>query len=195
MNAKELRTILDQHKLWLESNRKKGKRANLREADLRHANLSNADLRYADLSSADLSFADLSFARLSEADLEAAGLSGANLSNANLSFAELRYSDLSFADLRRASLRYADLRRASLRYADLRGADIDYASWPIWCGSLSPKIDRRIAAQLLYHTLRAMKSCDDDPDVAAVLSNEACLRLANSFHRVIECGRIKFSGN
>lgn len=195
MNAEELRTILEQHKLWLESNRKKGKRAYLRDADLRYADLRSADLRYACLCNADLSFADLSYARLSEADLVAAGLSGANLSNSDLRFAELRYADLSFADLSNAKLRYADLHRINLRYADLRGADIDYSSWPIWCGSLSPKIDRRIAAQLLYHALRAMQSCSDDPDVAAVLSNEACLRLANSFHRVIECRRIKFSGN
>ena len=41
------------------------------------------------------------------------------------------------------------------------------------------KIDKRIAAQLLNNALRAMESCPDDPEVAAVLSNEAAWRLVN----------------
>lgn len=65
---------------------------------------------------------------------------------------------------------------------------MDYSCWPLWCGSLTPKIDKRIAAQLLYHALRAMQSCADDPDVAAVLASPACVALANQFHRANECG-------
>ena len=87
--------ILEDHKEWLMSCRKKGKYANLSYADLRSANLRSADLssanlRYADLSSADLSYADLSSADLSYADLRSANLSSANLSSANLSSANLR---------------------------------------------------------------------------------------------------------
>lgn len=185
MKAEELKTILDQHRLWIESDGVRGKRADLRSANLCNKDLHCADLRRADLSYADLVGANLCYANLSNADLRGATLLEANLSFANLSNAELRYSNLV----------NAKLHRAQLRYADLRGADIDYATWPLSCGSLSPKIDSRIAAQLLYHALRAMQSCSDDPDVAAVLSSEACLRLANSFHRVGECRRIKFSGN
>lgn len=165
MNAGKLRTILDQHKLWIKSHGKKGKRA-----DLSCQDLNGADLQYANLSCADFHVSDLSHAKLRNA----------NLQNANLRHADLYFADLNFADL---------------RDADLRGADIDYSSWPLWCGSLSPKIDKRIAAQLLYHALRAMQSCADDPDVAAVLRSKANIRLASYFHRVRSCGRIKFSGN
>ena len=94
------------------------------------------------------------------------------------------------ADGIRADLRNADLRNANLCDADLRGADLDHSAWSLGCGSLDIKVDKRIAAQLLYHALRAMMSCADEPDVAAVLSSEACLRLANQFHRVDECGEV-----
>lgn len=44
------------------------------------------------------------------------------------------------------------------------------------------------------YALRAMQSCANDADVAAVLSSKPCLRLANQFHRVKECGRINAPG-
>ena len=47
MNTDELKTILEQHKLWLED--EGGARAYLRDADLQGANLRGADLRGADL--------------------------------------------------------------------------------------------------------------------------------------------------
>ena len=37
MKPSELKTILDQHRLWVESNQKQGTRANLQSADLRGA--------------------------------------------------------------------------------------------------------------------------------------------------------------
>lgn len=61
MNKAELDKILDNHKLWLETNGEAGARANLSYADLRRADLSYANLRRADLSYADLSCADLDF--------------------------------------------------------------------------------------------------------------------------------------
>lgn len=61
----------------------------------------------------------------------------------------------------RANLQGANLRDADLRDADLRGANVDYSCWPLWCGSLDAKVDRRIAAQLAYHFCRL--DCDD-PD-------------------------------
>ena len=113
MNANDLKTILEKHKMWL--NDEDGGEM----ADLRGANLSGADLRGADLRGADLSGADLSRANLSGADLSVANLSGANLRWANL-----RGADLSGADLRGANLSGADLRGANLRWANLRGADL-----------------------------------------------------------------------
>ena len=134
----------------------------------------------AGLRGADLRYADLSRAELHDADLHDADLRGANLYDA-----ALRDADLSGADLRGANLRGADLREANLS-----GANLDYSCWPLWCLSLSVRIDARLAAQLLYHCLRAMDSVDD-PEVRAVRNNPANIELANRFHRVAECGEIK----
>ena len=55
-SKQELDKILDNHKLWLQTNGEKGERADLSYANLRYANLRSADLSYANLSSADLDF-------------------------------------------------------------------------------------------------------------------------------------------
>ncbi|MEI7019420.1 pentapeptide repeat-containing protein, partial [Pectobacterium parmentieri] len=49
MNATELKKILDEHKVWIESFRENGSRADLCGADLRGADLRGADLRGANL--------------------------------------------------------------------------------------------------------------------------------------------------
>ncbi len=72
MKSEELKRILAQHVVWLNSNR--GEMANLREADLLGANLRGADLRWADLRGADLRWADLRGADLRWADLRGADL-------------------------------------------------------------------------------------------------------------------------
>ena len=84
ITKEELETILEQHKLWSDSNGKDGKRANLTGADL-----SDADLMFANLTFADLSGAILSGADLSDADLTRADLSGADLINSELEYANL----------------------------------------------------------------------------------------------------------
>ena len=76
----------------------------------------------------------------------------------------------------------ASLRSADLRDADLRDADLDYSCWPLWCGSLSPKIDKQVACQLLYHVMMAMQGCDDE-DVREFLKIDRAKALANLFHR------------
>ena len=139
------------------------------------------DLSNADLSNADLRGADLRGAGLSNADLRDAGLS-----NADLRDADLRGADLSNADLRGAGLRGADLRGADLRGADLRGADLDYSCYPLWCGSLHFKADKRLACQLAYH-LCSMQ-CDD---ADYIKMRNSILGFANQFHRVDECGELK----
>ena len=165
--------------------------ADLSNANLRGANLSNADLRGADLSNANLRGADLSDASLRGANLRGADLSNANLrgaglSEADLSNANLRGAGLRGADLRGADLRGADLRGANLRGADLRGADLDYSCYPLWCGSLHFKADKRLACQLAYH-LCSMQ-CDD---ADYIKMRNSILGFANQFHRVDECGELK----
>ena len=102
------------------------------------------------------------------ADLQGANLQGANLQDANL---------------QDANLQGADLRYANLQGANLQGANLDYSCWPLWCGSLDVKVDRRIAAQLAYHFCRL--DCDDPDYIAA---RNAIIHFANEFHRVEECG-------
>jgi len=52
LKPSELNTILEQHRLWIESDQKQGKRANLQDAYLRGACLQGAYLRGADLQGA-----------------------------------------------------------------------------------------------------------------------------------------------
>ena len=134
----------------------------------------------------DLSNANLRGANLSDADLRGAGLSDADLSNANLSNADLSNANLSNADLRGAGLSNADLRGAGLSNADLSNADLDYSCYPLWCGSLHLKANKRLACQLAYH-LCSMQ-CDD---ADYVKMRNSILGFANQFHRVNECGELK----
>ena len=62
MNTDELKTILEQHKLWLEDDG--GARADLQDADLQYADLQDADLQRADLQGANLRGANLRGANL-----------------------------------------------------------------------------------------------------------------------------------
>ena len=154
----ELKRVLAKHAEWLKD-LSKGACADLRNADLRNADLRNADLRNADLRNA-------------------------NLRNADLRNADLRNANLRNANLRNADLRNADLRNANLRGANLRGADLDYSCLPLWCGSLDIKIDKRLAAQTLYHFLR-MKTTNKE--ILAVQKLPKLRALASKFHRFGEC--------
>lgn len=54
------------------------------------------------------------------------------------------------------------------------GADIDFSCWPLWCGSLNVKIDRRIFCQLAYHLCRVIVDDDSCKEAQLMLG-----RLAN----------------
>ena len=92
-------------------------------------------------------------------------------------------ADLSGADLSGADLSYADLRDANLRDANLRDANLDFSCWPLWCGSKSVKVDRRIAAQLAAHF--CVLDCDD-PDY--IKARDAVMEFAKTSHRAKELG-------
>lgn len=147
-------------------------------------------LRYVYLFRADLSNANLDGAHLFKADLRGARLYGARLRGARLYGSDLRSADLRGARLRGACLRDADLRSAALNNADLREVDLDYSAWPLWCGSLTARINKRIFCQLLYHVVRAGQSVEDE-EVRKFLDLPEVINLANQFHRVKECGEIK----
>ena len=99
ITEEELKTILEQHTLWLDSNGKEGKRADLTGANLTCTNLTGADLTGADLTDADLTWADFTGANLTSADLYGACLYGANLFGADLTGAILIDSELEYANL------------------------------------------------------------------------------------------------
>lgn len=94
-------------------------------------------------------------------------------------------ANLRGANLRGANLQDAALQGAKLWGADLRGANIDYSCWPLWCGSLDVKVDRRIFCQLAYHLCRVIVDDDECKEAQLRLG-----RLANEFHRADECGRV-----
>lgn len=138
ISKEELKKILNEHKLWLESNGKKGKQADLSHVNLSHVDLSHADLSYIDLSNANLSNMDLTnanlfYANLSDANLSYVDLSNANLSNVNLSHAGLFYTDLSNTDLSgvdlsNTNLSYVNLSFANLSFANLFQTDLTNAN-------------------------------------------------------------------
>ena len=104
----------------------------------------------------------------------------------NLRGADLRGVDLRGADFSDANLRGANLIGADLRGVDLRGVDLDYSCYPLWCGSLHLKVDKRLACQLAYH-LCSMQ-CDD---ADYIKMRNSILGFANQFHRVDECGELQ----
>ena len=131
--AEELRKIVADHQVWLQTGGEDGRKADLRGFNLERLNLSNLNLRGADLRGA-----RLAGARLDGADLWQGDLRGANLTDARLLGARLEGANLDGADLHRASLReavaygtrftdvrmsHADFSNADLGAADFSGAD------------------------------------------------------------------------
>lgn len=72
IHEKELKQILEQHELWLNTGGIKGKRANLTHADLEGTNLRNADLHGANLQGANLEGANLCWVNFGTANLRGA---------------------------------------------------------------------------------------------------------------------------
>ena len=100
--------------------------------------------------------------------------------------ADLRGANLRWANLSGADLRGANLSGADLRWANLSGADLDYSCWPLWCGSLGARVDKRLFAQLAYHLCRVVVEDDECKEAQTALAG-----IANQFHRVEECGFIE----
>ena len=77
MKPSELKDILEDHRFWIESDQKHGRRADLERANLRNANLRGANLRGAILYGAYLQGAYLQGAYLRGTNLMGAYLQGA----------------------------------------------------------------------------------------------------------------------
>ena len=173
MTQSELEGILAKHKKWLRGE-PDGEQADLTWVNLTGANLTRADLTKANLTWANLTRADLTRANLAEANLTEAGLTRANLTGANLT--------------------KVDLTKANLTGADFAKANLDHSVWPLWCGSLKAYVDDRIAIQLLYHTLSVVANSPHvSEDVKKTLLSGSNISMANRFHRVNECGKLKIN--
>ena len=126
---------------------------------------------------------------MEKCDLSGSDLSDSNLSYSNLSYSNLRDSDLSYSYLSGSDLRGSNLSGSNLSGSNLSGSNLDYSCWGLSCKTLNVKIDKKIAVQLLYHTMRAMQSVDDK-ECKEFLRNKSNMKLVNQFHRVEECGEI-----
>ena len=135
----ELKKILEDHKKWVESIGKEGKRAdlsktNLQEADLKEANLQGANFNYANLKKvnfwkANLIRSDINGANLQEACLNIANLQEASLINSNMEKADLFGANLKEANLSEGNLKYATFNDANLSEANLSNADLQDANF------------------------------------------------------------------
>ena len=105
MNIKQ---IIEQHALWLDTGGKEGSRANLT-----HANLVCVNLTRANLTRANLAFANLDSVNLHGANLTHVNLEGANLFSANLDWANLNGANLTHVNLTHANLDSVNLDGAS----------------------------------------------------------------------------------
>jgi uncharacterized protein YjbI with pentapeptide repeats len=152
ISDEELSQILEDHKKWVETEKKEGKKAdlskvnlkntdllrtnlekpflilaNLKKANLTKANLQEGLLLLANLQDADLSIANLQQAHLGGAKLEDAKLTGTNFQQANLSKANLQKADLTIANLQQANLSKTNLQQANLSGINLHNADLSKA--------------------------------------------------------------------
>jgi len=100
--------------------------------------------------------------------------------------ADLQGANLQGAYLQGAYLQGAYLQGAYLQRADLQRANLDYSCWPLWCGSMNVKVDKRIAQQLAAHF--CVIDCDD-PDYQK--ARALILEYAKGSHRAIDLGLAK----
>jgi len=118
ISKEELKSVLKNHSLWLNSEKVIGQPANLEGYNLRGAILLGANLRNANLKGA-----YLYGAYLKNANLEQANLAGANLRGANLRWVNLKEADLTGANLTRADMHQSHLEKTNLTGANLQMSD------------------------------------------------------------------------
>ncbi|MFW9899773.1 MAG: pentapeptide repeat-containing protein, partial [Candidatus Thorarchaeota archaeon] len=79
-----------------------------------------------------------------------------------------------------ANMQEANMQGANMRWANIQGANIDFSSWPLWCGSLKMKTDKKQRKQIGYHFADTLD--DNDPEEKAI--KEILKSYVNTFHRV-----------
>ena len=86
----------------------------------------------------------------------------------------------------------ANLRDADLRIANMIKSDLDFSCLPLWCGGLDIDIDDRQAKQIAYHLVRNVLYSENTSKEAKE-AVKPLVDFANGFHRIEECGKIKFN--
>lgn len=176
MTQKEFDEMMRLHEIWLDGE-EGGRRAIMQGEDLRNVNMNRADMMGVNMQRANTQRADMQDANMWGADMR-----GANMQRANMQRANMQHVDM----------QHADMRSAEMQRTDMRGVNIDYSAWPLCCGSLKAYVDDRIAIQLLYHTLSVVQySRYVSEDVKRTLLTQDVVDVANRFHRVDECGKLK----
>lgn len=193
MEQEQFDKIIRKHKKWLDSGRKKGKRAIFSGENLAGRSFVGMDLSYATFDSVDLTGCDFSDTNLLHVDFDNAIVSDVDFTRAKLHCArfvgtialrtnfrqvECDHTTFEGANLTGANFCSASMKHVNLSEAVVYGTNIDFSSWPMWCGGVSVKIDRRLAAQFAYHFCSMI--CEDEEFIAA---RKALLPLARRFHR------------
>ena len=118
VSKNDLKNILTNHSLWLNSGETEGEPANLAGYNLRGVVFLGENLKRANLKGAYLYGAYLKNSNLEQADLSGVNLRGANLRWVNLQGANLSGSNLVRADLHESNLKETNLIGANLQMSD-----------------------------------------------------------------------------
>ena len=127
ISREKLHEILELHQQWLQSNGEKGKKAELKGADLSNFLLYEANLVKANLENCNLRESSLKWANLEQANLEGTILEDSELYETKFLKANLKKANLNNSVLDNADLRGADLENASLNNSTLEKTKLDHA--------------------------------------------------------------------
>ena len=124
----ELERILSDHERWLATDGREGRRAQLKDMDLRNANLKGRMLAGANLRSSNLEGLDLTGCDFTDADLSEANLTRVQASNVNFTRITANHTCFNHANLSNVDISYADLANSSWHYTNLNNARLDNAN-------------------------------------------------------------------
>jgi uncharacterized protein YjbI with pentapeptide repeats len=119
-----VKALIEEHRLWVESNGEQGRRAIFRDLNLNGYDFSNQRLSGATFRGQDLTHANFTGAELVEADFSDCQLQGANFSNSLLHRSNLTQSKAHKTSFKAAQLVEADLSRMSAEESDFSNAQL-----------------------------------------------------------------------
>lgn len=124
-----IKNILNDHRLWLDTKGIQGQRASFHRADLSGMDLSGEILEDIDFYYANLTKTNFFGANLKKSCFYGANLQKANFEKSILSFSELTYSNLLFANLTNAKINDTNLSFSSLESCVAHNTDFSYSNF------------------------------------------------------------------